>query len=83
MKPKNDKQRRIVELSAKLPPMTERQLAYASRHCFSHKAVKRSMGYYWQSILICQRHGYIVKDGENWRDMMCLLKRLGKDTHSP
>lgn len=266
MKPKNDKQRRIVELSATLPPMTERQLAYASRHCFSHKAVKRSKGYYcthcgvimksaekkcphcgyrlepietrtrkmrdydyygivtrcqeyqvirifmvhvdisvgdkaqyseseviqqwidpkgtctymailrgmgyyidkwsygspleirnrnqygaydpnptlypymsvipeikrngfngnfygidpnsffcailsnnkiesllkmgqielfreavrstsvleyWQSMLICQRHGYIVKDGENWRDMMCLLKRLGKDTHSP
>lgn len=266
MKPKNDKQRRIVELSATLPPMTERQLAYASRHCFSHKAVKRSKGYYcthcggvmksaekkcphcgyrlepietrtrkmrdydyygivircqeyqvirifmvhvdisvgekaqyseyeviqqwidpkgtctymailrgmgyyidkwsygsrleisnrnqygaydpnptlypymsvipeikrngfngnfygidpnsffcailsnnkiesllkmgqielfreavrstsvleyWQSMLICQRHGYIVKDGENWRDMMGLLKRLGKDTHSP
>lgn len=38
---------------------------------------------FWQSMLICQRHGYIVKDGENWRDMMCLLKRLGKDTHSP
>lgn len=38
---------------------------------------------YWQSMLICQRHGYIVKDGENWRDMMGLLKRLGKDTHSP
>lgn len=266
MKPKNEKQRRIVELSATLPPMTEKQMAYATKHCFSHKAVKRSKGYYcthcggvmksaekkcphcgyrlepietrtrkirdydyygivarcqeyqvirifmvhvnisvgdkaqysayeviqqwidakgtctymailrgmgyyldkwsygsrleirnrnqygaydpnpilypymsvipeirrngfkgnfhgitpntffcsilssnriecllkmgqiellreavksaslfdyWQSILICQRHGYIVNDGENWHDMMCLLKRIGKDTHSP
>lgn len=38
---------------------------------------------YWQSMLVCQRHGYIVNDGENWHDMMCLLKRIGKDTHSP
>ena len=55
MKPKNDKQRRIVELSATLPPMTERQLAYVSRHCFSHKAVKRSKGYY------CTHCGNVMK----------------------
>lgn len=58
MKPKNDKQRRIVELSATLPPMTERQLAYASRHCFSHKAVKRSKGYY------CTHCGGVMKSAE-------------------
>lgn len=38
---------------------------------------------YWQSILICQRHGYVVNDGSNWHDMMRLLTRLGKDIHSP
>lgn len=58
MKPKNDKQRRIVELSATLPPMTERQLAYASRHCFSHKAVKRSKGYY------CTHCGGVMKSAD-------------------
>lgn len=38
---------------------------------------------YWQSMLICQRHGYIVDDAENWHDMMRLLQRLGKDIRSP
>lgn len=38
---------------------------------------------YWPSILICQRHGYIIKDGRNWSDMMSLLERLGKDIRSP
>lgn len=38
---------------------------------------------YWQSILICQRHGYTINDGKNWVDMMRMLEQLGKDTHSP
>ncbi len=38
---------------------------------------------YWPSILICQRHGYTIKDGRNWVDMMSLLERLGKDIRSP
>lgn len=48
------------------------------------EAIKTSSALdYWQSILICQRHGYIVDDGKNWHDMMRLLSRLGKDVHSP
>lgn len=46
MTPKNSKQRRVAELSATLPPMTERQMAYATKNCFEHKAVKRSAGHY-------------------------------------
>ena len=38
---------------------------------------------FWPSILICQRHGYTIKDGRNWVDMMSLLERLGKDIRSP
>lgn len=35
----------MVELSTTLPPISEKQIAYASKHCFEHKAVKRSYGY--------------------------------------
>lgn len=38
---------------------------------------------YWASILICQRHGYIIDNGRNWLDMMSILDQLGKDLHSP
>ena len=38
---------------------------------------------YWQSILICQRHGYIIKDAKKWLDMVNTLERLGKDIKSP
>ena len=56
MKPKTIKQRRVAELSATLPPITERQMAYATRHCFDHKAVKRSNGY------ICTHCGETIKN---------------------
>lgn len=45
----------MVELSATLPPMTERQMAYATKHCFEHKAVKRKSGY------VCTHCGTISK----------------------
>jgi len=58
MKPKNAKQRRIMALSAALPPMTDKQMAYATRHCFDHKAVKRSKGYF------CTHCGGLMKSAE-------------------
>lgn len=58
MKPKNAKRRRIVALSATLQPMTEKQMAYATRHCFDHKAVKRSKGYF------CTHCGGLMKSAE-------------------
>ncbi|MDE6498238.1 MAG: PcfJ domain-containing protein, partial [Muribaculaceae bacterium] len=38
MKPRNPLQRRIVELSATLPPLTGKQRRWAIDHCFSRKA---------------------------------------------
>lgn len=38
MKPKNDRQREVVALSATLPPITEKQKQWAFEHCFSRKA---------------------------------------------
>lgn len=38
MKPRNDRQREVVALSATLPPITEAQKRWAFEHCFSRKA---------------------------------------------
>ena len=38
---------------------------------------------YWPSVKICLRNGYTIPDGSMWCDTIDLLRRLGKDTHSP
>lgn len=38
MRPKNDRQREVVALSATLPPITEKQKRWAFNHCFAKKA---------------------------------------------
>lgn len=38
MRPKNDRQREVVALSATLPPITEAQKRWAFEHCFAKKA---------------------------------------------
>lgn len=38
---------------------------------------------YWQSIKICNRHGYAIKELDIWLDHIDDLLYLGLDTHSP
>ena len=38
---------------------------------------------YWPSVKICLRNGYTITDGSMWCDTIDLLRRMGKDTHSP
>lgn len=38
---------------------------------------------YWNSIKICIRNGYKVKDASMWKDYIDLLRFFGKDTSSP
>ena len=38
---------------------------------------------YWPSVKICLRNGYTIPDGSMWCDTIDLLRRMGKDTHSP
>lgn len=38
---------------------------------------------YWPSVKICLRNGYTISDGSMWCDTIDLLRRMGKDTHSP
>lgn len=37
----------------------------------------------WNSIKICIRNGYVVKDAGMWLDYLQLLRHFGKDTSSP
>lgn len=41
MKPRNDRERLVVKLSAKIPALTKAQKDYCTRHCFDHTAIKR------------------------------------------
>lgn len=38
---------------------------------------------YWPSVKICLRNGYTIPDGSMWCDTIDLLRRMGKDIHSP
>ena len=50
------------------------------RHCL-HSSTR--LEDYWPSVKICLRNGYTITDGSMWCDTIDLLKRMGKDTHSP
>lgn len=41
MKPRNERERECMRLSAKLPDLTPAQIAYATEHCFEHRAAVR------------------------------------------
>ena len=58
MTPKTTKHKRVAQLSATLPPLSDKQLAYATKHCFDHKAVKRANGY------VCTHCGNVSKTAE-------------------
>lgn len=55
MKPKNDYQRRIVELSQKLPAITEKQKQWAFEHCFE------TDGYFTKGSVWCLHCGEVFK----------------------
>lgn len=38
MKPRNNRERLVVKLSAKIPAITKAQKEYSIRHCFAHTA---------------------------------------------
>jgi len=38
--------------------------------------------FYWASIKICIRNGYIIKDFSIWKDYIDLLRLFGKDLHN-
>ncbi len=50
------------------------------RHCLRSSAHLED---YWPSVKICLRNGYTITDGSMWCDTIDLLRRMGKDTHSP
>lgn len=43
----------------------------------------RNIDTYWNSIRICIRNGYTIKDGSMWCDYIDQLNFFGKDTNSP
>ncbi|MFV0392420.1 MAG: PcfJ domain-containing protein [Paludibacteraceae bacterium] len=60
--------------------MKAKQIAlmkYALTHDYSNKIEK-----YWNSIKICIRNKYIVKDATIWLDYIDLLNYFGKDLHN-
>ena len=40
MKPRNKRERLVVELSSKLPAITETQIRWGKKHCFPHNAFR-------------------------------------------
>lgn len=57
MKPRNKRERQLVELSKKLPPLTQQQRDYPKEH------IHKKLGYYWKKGLVwcqCCGHEYPV-----------------------
>lgn len=42
----------------------------------------RNIDNYWQSVRICLRNGYQIKDATSWCDYIDLLRFFGKDLHN-
>lgn len=53
MKPRNEREREVMRLSAKLPEITRSQLCYALEHCFDHRAAIRSAKHHTYYCLDC------------------------------
>lgn len=47
------------------------------------RRASRDINTYWDSIRICIRNGYTIKDGSMWCDYIDQLTFFGKDTRSP
>lgn len=66
MRPKTRIQKEVARLSKRLPRLTERQKAYAYRHCFKHYAIKRA-----DSTNICTECGHSWKSSHDLADTVC------------
>lgn len=44
---------------------------------------RRNIDFYWPSIRIAIRNGYIIKDASSWCDLIDLLNHFDKDIHNP
>lgn len=47
------------------------------------KSHKNEVTSNWNSIKICSKNGFIIKDFGLWKDYITLLKKFGKDTKNP
>lgn len=56
------------------------QIELLKIHCYDGG---RNTTKYWNSIKICIRNGYIVKNPSDWFDTLSLLDRFGKDLLNP
>lgn len=66
MKPKNAQQRQIAALSKRLKPITEKQVAWAYKHCFEHIAYRTA-----KNTLTCGDCGHTWKSEATLADTMC------------
>jgi len=66
MKPKNAQQRKIVVLSKRLKPITEKQVTWAYKHCFEHIAYRTA-----KNTLTCGDCGHTWKSETTLADTVC------------
>lgn len=62
MKPRNEREREVMRLSAKLPQITKSQLSYALEHCFDHRAALHSAKHHTYYCLDCGETITATKD---------------------
>lgn len=65
MKPRTNREKEVVRLSEKLPPLTETQKEYAFEHCFKHKAAIKSRK---QHTYYCLECGSVFTSSSNLAD---------------
>lgn len=51
--------------------------------CEIAKFFRKDLYRYWSEIRIARKNGYKIEDLNEWRDMIDMLRYLGKDTHNP
>jgi len=68
MKPRNERERECMRLSAKLPDLTPTQIAYATEHCFDHRAAVRSEKNHTYYCLEC---GETIKSDKPRKKVVC------------
>ena len=47
------------------------------------KFFRKDLGRFWSEIRIARKNGYKIDNLSEWRDMIYMLRYLGKDTHNP
>lgn len=68
MKPRNEREREVMRLSAKLPQITKSQIGYAIEHCFDHRAAQRSAKHHTYYCLDC---GETITASEESETIIC------------